>query len=80
MTLATPRGAVSDDAPRYPVCFDSTDDADLDAETSLLEDDPMSLAEIQAACERYRVRARYQVDGETREFVPENERRVPVGE
>jgi len=28
------------DAPSFPVCFDSTDDAELDTETSLLEDDP----------------------------------------
>jgi hypothetical protein len=68
-----------DDPPRYPVCFDSTDDPDLDAETTRLEDSPMTLAEIQATCERYRVRARYQADGETREVVPGNERRVPPG-
>jgi hypothetical protein len=64
----------------YNVGFDSTDDAELDAETTLLEDHPMRLDDIKAACERYRVRARFvSVDGgnEVQEYVPPNERRVP---
>jgi hypothetical protein len=39
--------------------FDTTDDPDLDAETTLLEDAPLTLDEIKATCRRYRVRARY---------------------
>lgn len=70
------------DAPRYLVSFDSTDDENLDAETTRLEDTRMTLDEIRAVCERYRVRARYRLsdDDEIKTYVPPNERRVPFGE
>lgn len=44
---------------RYEAHFGSTDDAKLDAETTLLEDGPLTLDEIKATCRKYGVRARY---------------------
>lgn len=38
--------------------YSSTDDADLDAELILLEDDARPFDEIAAACRKYKVRAR----------------------
>jgi hypothetical protein len=69
------------DAPRYSVSFDSTDDANLDEETNRLDNTRMTLDEIRAVCERYRVRARYRLnpDDEIKTYVPPNERRVPFG-
>jgi hypothetical protein len=45
---------------RYDAHFSSTDDPVLDGETTELEDNPLTLDEIKAACRRYKVRARYQ--------------------
>jgi len=55
----------------YEARFASTDDPDLDAETTLLEDRQMTLDAVVAACRKYKVRARVIEDGVlVGEFVP----------
>lgn len=59
---------------RYEVGFASTDDAELDHETTLLEDEPRTMDEILAACVRYGVRARVKDEERMWTIVPEHER------
>jgi len=56
----------------YEVAFSSADDADIDAELTLLEDKPMTLEDITAVCEKYKIRAKVIEDGRlVREIVPD---------
>jgi hypothetical protein len=48
---------------RFSARFGTTNDPDLDGQTTLIEDTPLTLDEIKAVCRKYRVRARY-LDGE----------------
>ena len=43
--------------------YGSTDDTDLDAETTLLEDSPQTFEQIKATCRKYSVLARVIRDG-----------------
>ncbi len=55
----------------YQAFYSSTDDADLDHETTLLEHHPQTPDEIIAACRKYQVKARVVEDGEViGDFVP----------
>jgi hypothetical protein len=65
------------DPKSYAVAFDSTDNADIDSETTLLKDSPQTLDAILATCRKHGVRARVsEGDQLLAEIVPANERRV----
>jgi hypothetical protein len=66
---------------RFEVRFDSADDSDVDARTTLLEDEPQELDVILETCRRHGIRARLIKDQDIyATIVPGNERRVPFGE
>lgn len=52
----------------YAVSWQSTDDADRDAELILLEDREHTLDEIREVCRRYGVGAKVMIDGVVREL------------
>jgi hypothetical protein len=59
---------------RYEARFDTTNDPVLDGQTTELEDNPLTLDQIKAACRRYGVRARYRDEkGELHELDPRGE-------
>lgn len=58
--------------------FDSADDVDVDAETTLLEGEPQDLESVLEACRKHGIRAALIANGDLfATIVPGNERRVP---
>jgi len=57
----------------YDAAFSSTDDAEIDSITTVLEDKPMRFDEIIAICERYQIAANISQHGILlRKYVPES--------